>query len=55
VESLNLAVGLWPLGPVVPVPGAGHGQGVVEENAPVGDGVVGEHTFHDDPVGPEPG
>ncbi len=54
VEPLDLAVGLWPVGPAVLVEDAVLGEDLVEEPTSVGEVVVGEHPFDDHASGSKP-
>src|SRR5579863_1730986 len=52
VEPLDLSIGLGSVGPAVAMENPCLLEGLVEEDPPVGAGVVGHHPLDDDPVGP---
>src|SRR2546430_11740409 len=54
METLDLAVGLGPVGPAVLVDDAAFGKRVVEQSTPVGEGIVGQDPLDHHPPGPEP-
>ena len=55
MKAFDFAVGLGPVGTAALVDDAAVGEGLVEQPAPIAEGVVGEDPFDDDAVGLEPG